>query len=29
MFQKPEHSTKNVFLAKCIANALLREKYCQ
>ena len=29
MFQKPEHSKKYVFLAKCIENALLREKYCQ
>ena len=27
--QKPEHSKKYVFLAKCIENALLREKYCQ
>ena len=29
IFQKPEHSKKYVFLAKCIENALLREKYCQ
>ena len=29
IFQKPEHSKKYVFLAKCIENALLSEKYCQ
>ena len=29
IFQKPEHSKKYVFLAKCIENASLREKYCQ
>ena len=29
IFQKPEHSKKYVFLAKCIENAVLREKYCQ
>ena len=29
IFQKPEHSKKYVFLAKCIEKALLREKYCQ
>ena len=29
IFQKLEHSKKYVFLAKCIENALLREKYCQ
>ena len=29
IFQKPEHSKKYVFLAKCIENALRREKYCQ
>ena len=28
-FQKPEHGQKYVFLAKCIENAVLREKYCQ
>ena len=28
-FQKPEHSKKYVVLAKCIQNAVLREKYCQ
>ena len=28
-FQKPEHSKKYVVLAKCIENAVLREKYCQ
>ena len=28
-FQKPEHGKKYVFLAKCIENAVLREKYCQ
>ena len=29
-FQKLKHSKKkNVFLAKCIENAVLREKYCQ
>ena len=27
VFQKPEHSKKYVFLAKCIV--VLREKYCQ
>ena len=26
--KKPEHGKKYVFLAKCIENALLREKYC-
>ena len=26
---KTEHSKKYVFLAKCIENAVLREKYCQ
>ena len=25
MFEKPEHSKKYVFLAKCIENTLLRE----
>ena len=29
MFEKPEHSKKYVFLAKCIENVVLREKYCQ
>ena len=29
IFQKPEHSEKYVFLAKCIENALLRGKCCQ
>ena len=29
IFQKPEHSKKYVFLAKCIKNAVLREKYCR
>ena len=29
IFQKPEHSKKYVFLAKCIETAVLREKYCQ
>ena len=29
IFNKPEHSKKYVFLAKCIENAVLREKYCQ
>ena len=29
IFQKPEHSKKCVFLAKCIENELRREKYCQ
>ena len=29
IFQKPEHSKKYVFLAKCIENELRREKYCQ
>ena len=28
-FQKLEHGKKYVFLAKCIENAVLREKYCQ
>ena len=28
-FQKPEHGKKYVFQAKCIENAVLREKYCQ
>ena len=28
-FQKPEHGKKYVFLAKCIENAVLREKYCR
>ena len=28
-FQKPEHGKKYVFLAKCIENAVWREKYCQ
>ena len=28
-FQKPKHGKKYVFLAKCIENAVLREKYCQ
>ena len=27
--KKPEHGKKYVFLAKCIENALLREKYCR
>ena len=27
--QKPEDGKKYVFLAKCIENAVLREKYCQ
>ena len=27
--KKPEHSKKYVFLAKCIKNVVLREKYCQ
>ena len=27
--KKPEHGKKDVFLAKCIENALLREKYCR
>ena len=26
---KPEHSKKYVFLAKCIENVVLREKYCK
>ena len=26
--QKPEHSKKYVFRAKCIENVVLREKYC-
>ena len=29
IFQKPEHSKKYVFQAKCIENAELRENYCQ
>ena len=29
IFEKPGHSKKYVFLAKCIENATLREKYCQ
>ena len=29
IFQTPEHSKKCAFLAKCVENALLREKYCQ
>ena len=29
IFQKPEHSKKYVFLAKCIKNSVLREKYSQ
>ena len=29
IFQKPEHSKKYVFLAKCFENGLLREKCCQ
>ena len=29
IFEKPEHSKKYVFLAKCIENAVLREKYFQ
>ena len=29
IFQKPEHSKKYVFLAKCIENTVLREQYCQ
>ena len=29
IFQKREHSKKCAFLAKCVENALLREKYCQ
>ena len=28
-FPKPKHSKKYVVLAKCIENAVLREKYCQ
>ena len=28
-FLNPEHSKKYVFLAKCIENAVLREKCCQ
>ena len=28
-FQKPEHSKEYVVLAKCIENAVLREKFCQ
>ena len=28
-FQKPRHGKKYVFLAKCIENAVWREKYCQ
>ena len=27
--RKPEHGKKDVFLAKCIENTVLREKYCQ
>ena len=26
---KPKHSKKHIFRAKCIENAVLREKYCQ
>ena len=29
IFQKPEHNKKYVFLAKCIENSVLREKYSQ
>ena len=29
IFQKPEHSKKYVFLAKCIEKTVLREKNCQ
>ena len=29
IFQKPQHSKKYLFLAKCIENAVLREKYYQ
>ena len=29
VFQKPEHSKKYVFLAKCIENSVQREKYSQ
>ena len=29
VFQKPEHSKKYAFLAECIKNVVLREKYCQ
>ena len=29
IFQKLEHGKKYVFQAKCIENAVLREKYCQ
>ena len=29
IFQKPDHSKKYVFLAKCIENSVLREKYSQ
>ena len=29
IFQKPDHGKKYVFLAKCIENAVLREKYRQ
>ena len=29
IFQKPDHGKKYVFLAKCIENAVLREKYCK
>ena len=28
-FQKPEQGKKYVFLAKCIENVVLRQKYCQ
>ena len=26
---KPEHSKKYVFLAQCVEDVVLREKYCQ
>ena len=29
IYLKPEHSKKYIFLAKCIANVVVREKYCQ
>ena len=29
VFQKPERSKKYVFLANCITNVVLTEKYCQ
>ena len=29
ILQKPKQSKKYVFLAKCIENVVLREKYCQ